>query len=70
MACTEFYAGITVGHFPRDYREAFSQMMERTDTPLEDLLREFTDPHGITVVISGADYAAMRLTCKAQIRHL
>ncbi len=70
MACTEFYAGITVGHFPRDYREAFARMLARKATPLEDLLREFTAPRGITVVISGVDYSAMRLTCRAQIRRL
>lgn len=74
QAGTEFYAGLLVPDFPADFRTAFARMQSeaRHGGPAlsEQLAALVPAAGGIPVVISGIDYAAMRLTDRAQIRSL
>ncbi len=68
MAATEFYAGVIVAQFPDDYRNAFARMLAAGGTLCQLLGNQ---PAGSAlVVISGLDYASMRLTPDSQIRRL
>lgn len=69
LAVTEFYAGLLVADFPADYRSAFERM--RTEGgDLAALLPRTVTEGGVWVVISGLDYATLRLTPQSQIRLL
>ncbi len=74
IAGTEFYAGVLVPDFPADFRPAFARMLDGAlhggETLPEQLAALVPAPGGVPVVISGIDYAAMRLTARAQIRSL
>lgn len=67
---TEFYAGVLVPGFPDDYRTVFARM--RADgRPLDRQLAELPPASpGCLVVVSGLDYATLRLGPRAQIRKL
>lgn len=76
---TEFCPGVVVCGFPREFRAAFDRLIACRQRPLADLLRELRLPApdaaaasgtGCTVVLSGLDYAAMRLTGQSRIRRL
>ena len=69
LAATEFHAGLLVGDFPADYRAAFGRMMA-LGGDLATLLPQTVVEGGVWVVISGLDYAALRLTPQSQIRLL
>lgn len=70
-AGTEFYAGLLVFGFPADYRRAFAELQRRSDEPLSTTLPDVVLPAGgIGVVLSGLDYATLRLTPLSQIRPL
>lgn len=75
LPLTEFYAGLLVPAFPDDYRAAFAALLARRDRPLAELLSELIPADGALrggalVVISGLDYATLRLTDRAEIRLL
>jgi len=72
MPFTEFHAGVLVLGFPSDYRSAFERMKARSAEPLAELLLRERIPvrPGVAVVLSGLDYATMRLTPRARIRLL
>lgn len=64
---TEFYAGLLVPDFPAAYRGTFDVLL-RAGRPLTEMLPAFVPaPQGCLVVISGLDYAAMRLTVRSRI---
>lgn len=68
---TEFYAGLLVFGFPADYRRAFAELQRRGGEPLSATLPEVVLPAGgIGVVLSGLDYATLRLTPLSRIRPL
>lgn len=70
-AGTEFYAGLLVGDFPADYRRAFDALLARSAEPLTATLPALLAPgSGVWVVLSGLDYATLRLTPRAQILRL
>ncbi|HIW66163.1 MAG TPA: cytosine deaminase [Candidatus Alistipes intestinipullorum] len=70
-AGTEFYAGLLVFGFPADYRRAFAELISRSEEPLMITLPLVVLPEGgIPVVLSGLDYATLRLTPHAQVRPL
>lgn len=70
-AGTEFYAGLLVFGFPSDYRGAFAELLRRLDEPLPETLPAVVRSEGgIPVVLSGLDYATLRLTPGSQIRPL
>lgn len=69
LPATEFHAGLLVADFPADYRSAFERLRESADDLLTTLPQTVVDG-GIWVVLSGLDYAAMRLTPRSQIRRL
>lgn len=69
LASTEFYAGLLVADFPADYRGAFERLRAEGGD-LAALLPQTVTEGGIWVVISGLDYAALRLTPQSQIRPL
>lgn len=69
-AGTEFYAGLLVFGFPSDYRRAFGDLL-RLDRSLAETLPGVVLPEGgIGVVLSGLDYASLRLTAASRIRPL
>lgn len=75
LPLTEFYAGLLVPVFPDDYRAAFAALLAQRERPLEELLAALIPSDGALrggalVVISGLDYAPLRLTDRAQIRLL
>lgn len=70
-ACTEFFAGVLIPEFPRDFRAAFDRLLAEAETPLPELLARLgTHDDGVTVVLSGLDYDTMRLTPRSQIRRI
>ena len=69
LPATEFHAGLLVGDFPEDYRAAFERLRSDTDD-LSTALPRVVVPHGIWVVLSGLDYAALRLTPHSRIQRL
>lgn len=73
-AGTEFYAGVLVPDFPADFRRVFARMQEEARcggrTLPEQLAELVPAAAGVPVVISGIDYATMRLTARARIRSL
>lgn len=70
IASTEFYAGILVPDFPADYRQAFAAMQQRGGSLAELLPHCVPAEAGRWVVISGIDYATLRLTAQARIAAL
>lgn len=66
---TEFYAGMLVADFPQDYLSAFERLRESPED-LSELLPHTVMPGGVWVVISGLDYARMRLTPHSRIQRL
>ena len=73
LAGTAFYAGLLVPDFPRDYARVFAAWMAREGgcASLAELLPQAVPaPDGCWVVISGIDYAGLRLTPQAQIRRV
>lgn len=70
-AGTEFYAGLLVGDFPADYRRAFDALLTRLSEPLTETLPPLLRPgEGVWVVLSGLDYATLRLTPQSRILRL
>lgn len=69
LAATEFYAGLLVADFPADFRPAFERMRAEGGD-LAELLPRMVVEGGVWVVISGLDYAALRLTPQSRIRPL
>lgn len=70
-AGTEFYAGLLVCDFPADYRRAFDALLARSAEPLTVTLPPLLTPGcGVWVVLSGLDYATLRLTPQSQILRL
>lgn len=69
LPATEFHAGLLVGDFPEDYQKAFERLRSGSDDLLTALPHAVV-PGGIWVVLSGLDYARMRLTPHARIRRL
>lgn len=69
LPATEFHAGLLVADFPADYREAFEQLRKSVGDLLTTLPQTVVEG-GIWVVLSGLDYAAMRLTPQSQIQRL
>lgn len=69
---TEFYAGVLVAGFPSDWRGAFEWLRARRERPLAELLEALPRPDagGVWVLLSGLDYASMRLTDRSRIRLL
>lgn len=69
-AATEFRAGVVVPDFPADWRECFARLCAQR-RPLTELLpRCCPAPQGVTVVISGIDYATWLPTPAARIERL
>lgn len=66
---TEFHAGLLVAGFPHDYRACFERLRAAT-RPLPELLPGVVREGGIAVVLSGLDYATLRLTPRSVIRRL
>lgn len=66
---TEFYAGLLVADFPTDFRAAFERLRASSGDLLSDLPHTVV-PGGIWVVLSGLDYARMRLTAESRIQRL
>lgn len=68
----EFYAGLLVDGFPADYRAAFGRLRAAADRPLTETLVRIgcPAPGGVTVLLSGLDYASLRLTGRSRIRLL
>lgn len=69
LASTEFYAGLLVADFPAEYRTAFERL-RASDEDLLTTLPQTVVEGGIWVVISGLDYATMRLTPQSRIQRL
>lgn len=69
LPATEFYAGLLVPDFPVDWQEAFAGLCPCRHLT-EQLAAFVPAPNGVLVVISGLDYATMRLTPQSQIRRL
>ncbi len=68
---TEFFAGLMVTGFPAAYREAFSRLQACAGEPLfESLARIAGCEEGVAVVISGLDYASMRLTERSSVARI
>ena len=63
---TEFYAGLLVGNFPPEYRETFERLRTLGGS-LCDTLSRVVVPEGVWVVLSGLDYAGLRLTPQSRI---
>lgn len=70
LPATEFYAGMIVPDFPPDYRAAFERLRREPDALSDALSRLLPAPDGVTVVLTGLDYSALRLLPQAQIRKL
>ncbi|MDE6046562.1 MAG: cytosine deaminase [Alistipes sp.] len=71
MPFVEFYAGLLVFDFPADFRAAFAALQDTPDESLAERLPGLVVPGGgIPVVISGLDYASLRLTPAATIRKI
>lgn len=68
-AATEFYAGLLVPGFPKDWRAAFERL-RAGGLPLGDALPQIVSDGGVLVVLSGLDYASLRLTPQSQIRKI
>lgn len=67
---TEFYAGVLVPGFPDDHLAVFARM-KADRRPLDRQLAELCPASpGCLVVVSGLDYATLRLGARAQIRRL
>ncbi|WP_308501182.1 hypothetical protein [uncultured Alistipes sp.] len=69
LPATEFYAGMLVADFPADYRRAFERLRAAEDD-LSATLPQTVVEGGIWVVLSGLDYAALRLTPQSRIQPL
>lgn len=70
-AGTEFYAGLLVEDFPADYRRGFDALRARISEPLSVTLPTVVTPgRGVWVVLSGLDYATLRLTPQSRILRL
>lgn len=69
LPATEFYAGLLVADFPADYRRAFERLRAAEDD-LSATLPQTVVEGGIWVVLSGLDYAALRLTPQSRIQPL
>lgn len=69
LPATEFYAGLLVADFPADYRRAFERLRAAADDLLTTLPQTVVEG-GIWVVLSGLDYAALRLTPQSRIQPL
>lgn len=69
LPVTEFHAGLLVADFPADYRDAFERLRVSADDLLTTLPQTVVEG-GIWVVLSGLDYAAMRLTPQSRIQRL
>ena len=67
---TEFYAGLLVPGFPADYRAAFAALRAGGGALTELLPRIVPARPGRIAVLSGLDYAEMRLTAQARIEVL
>lgn len=67
---TEFYAGLLVADFPADYRAVFDELCTHAAArPLDEALRSVVPAaNGCLVVLSGLEYAPLRLTPQARIR--
>lgn len=66
---TEFHAGLLVADFPADFRGAFERLRASSGDLLADLPHTVV-PGGVWVVLSGLDYARMRLTAESRIQRL
>ncbi len=67
----EFYAGLLVFDFPADFRVAFAALRATPGESLAERLPELIVPgEGIPVVISGLDYASLRLTPASRIEKI
>ena len=66
---TEFHAGLLVADFPPDFPEAFGRLRASSGDLLTELPHTVV-PGGVWVVLSGLDYARMRLTAASRIRRL
>lgn len=69
LPATEFYAGMLVADFPADYRRAFERLRAAEDD-LSATLPQTVVEGGIWVVLSGLDYAALRLTPQSRLQPL
>lgn len=69
LEATEFHAGLLVEGFPADYRAVFDRL-RAASASLSDALPQLVAPDGVLVVISGLDYASLRLTPHSQILKL
>ncbi len=69
LPCTEFYAGVLVADFPADYVRVFERL-RTAGGDLSRLLPQTVVDGGIWVVISGLDYASLRLVAASRIRAL
>lgn len=68
---TEFFAGLMVTGFPAAYREAFDRLRACADEPLTEALARIAGcEEGVAVVISGLDYASMRLTERSSVARI
>lgn len=69
---TEFCAGVLVADFPADWRGGFEWLCARRERPLAELLAALprSAAGGVWVLLSGLDYATMRLTDSSRIRLL
>ncbi len=66
LSFVEFRSGLFVPDFPVEFRAAFAALP--ADTPLSESLPAVITPgRGIPVLISGLDYAALRLLPSARI---
>ena len=66
---TEFHAGLLVADFPPEFLEAFGRLRASSGDLLTELPHTVV-PGGVWVVLSGRDYARMRLTAASRIRRL
>lgn len=64
---TEFYAGLLVLDFPTDYETVFSKLRAERASLSERLPHYVPASPGCPVVLSGLDYAALRLTPRSCI---
>lgn len=70
LASTEFYAGMLIPDFPAAFRETFERL-RADERPLPEALAGYVPaPGGIVAVVSGLDYATLRLTPRSRIRRL
>lgn len=69
---TEFYPGVIVADFPAEGQAVFRRLLAAGDLPLGEALAAagYPDPEGAAVVVSGLDYATMRLTPRLRILSL